>query len=366
MEGNIREIFDNQIQSNSRHLLIDLTKKDDEYSPYFNFKNQELLSRISKTTKVAKWTPKDDEKLSMIIQSQGLKNWKKISEYFENKTPIQCFYRWKKVLKPSLIENEWTEEEDKFISEWANTHGTTNWTNCSKLMKGRNPKNCRDRWASYLSLKFKGECIWNPFDEIILLLSVQQVNTSWSRIKRIFPGKNENAIKNKFYSILRKTVNIHMNKGEQRFNVFNLKLNELIYFIPIALNDLKNIVGELIYLQTQNNFTQNYIQILENNINSSNNINNINNINNNNLEHLCFKKEEIDNKTKVYMCSSCLAKLREEIKRRLIKKYINSEQINSNLVGHYDIFSDWNRLKNTNDKIQNVKEIIEGFTLNYE
>jgi myb proto-oncogene protein len=40
------------------------------------------------------------------------KNWKKIAEFFSERTDVQCLHRWQKVLNPSLVKGPWTEEED--------------------------------------------------------------------------------------------------------------------------------------------------------------------------------------------------------------------------------------------------------------
>jgi hypothetical protein len=37
------------------------------------------------------------------VKENQAKNWKKVSECLEGRTPIQCLHRWQKVLNPSLI-----------------------------------------------------------------------------------------------------------------------------------------------------------------------------------------------------------------------------------------------------------------------
>ena len=55
-------------------------------------------------------------------QCEG-KNWKKISEYFTDRSDVQCLHRWQKVLNPDLIKGPWTPEEDKKIIQLENTKG---------------------------------------------------------------------------------------------------------------------------------------------------------------------------------------------------------------------------------------------------
>ena len=64
------------------------------------------------------WTAPEDEKLMAITENCDQKNWNKISQQFEDKSPIQCFYRYSKVIKPLLsIQSNGTSEEDKDLRE---------------------------------------------------------------------------------------------------------------------------------------------------------------------------------------------------------------------------------------------------------
>lgn len=51
-----------------------------------------------------------DEKLRKLVEVRGISDWKAISEYFTDRTDIQCQYRWYKVLNPDLIKGPWTKE----------------------------------------------------------------------------------------------------------------------------------------------------------------------------------------------------------------------------------------------------------------
>ena len=61
------------------------------------------------------WTKEEDEILKKAVKENQAKNWKKVSECLEGRTPIQCLHRWQKVLNPSLIKGPWTEEEDRIV-----------------------------------------------------------------------------------------------------------------------------------------------------------------------------------------------------------------------------------------------------------
>lgn len=51
-----------------------------------------------------------DQILKDAVLVHGGKNWKKISEFLEGRTDVQCLHRWQKVLRPGLVKGPWTKE----------------------------------------------------------------------------------------------------------------------------------------------------------------------------------------------------------------------------------------------------------------
>ena len=49
------------------------------------------------------WTAHEDQNLQKLVNKHGAKNWKAISEFFTDRTDVQCLHRWQKVLNPDLI-----------------------------------------------------------------------------------------------------------------------------------------------------------------------------------------------------------------------------------------------------------------------
>lgn len=60
-----------------------------------------------------KWSERDDLVLQRAVNDCKGKNWKKVAQYLEGKSDIQCLHRWQKVLKPGLIKGSWAVDEDK-------------------------------------------------------------------------------------------------------------------------------------------------------------------------------------------------------------------------------------------------------------
>ncbi|AEC06269.1 Homeodomain-like superfamily protein [Arabidopsis thaliana] len=56
------------------------------------------------------WTPEEDETLRRAVEKYKGKRWKKIAEFFPERTQVQCLHRWQKVLNPELVKGPWTQE----------------------------------------------------------------------------------------------------------------------------------------------------------------------------------------------------------------------------------------------------------------
>ncbi|XP_057820931.2 uncharacterized protein LOC131033673 isoform X3 [Cryptomeria japonica] len=91
------------------------------------------------------WTEEEDEILRRAVQCYNGKNWKRIAQYFPNRTDVQCLHRWQKVINPNLIKGPWTKEEDNKIVELVHKYGVKKWSFISQFLPGRIGKQCRER-----------------------------------------------------------------------------------------------------------------------------------------------------------------------------------------------------------------------------
>jgi len=153
--------------------------------------------------KIGKWTAEEDDLLRKFVPLFGEKQWRKISQNIPGRTSIQCLHRWTKILKPGLVKGPWTAEEDQKLISWVNKEGPTKWAQCSNFIQGRSGKQCRERWFNNLNPDVKKGNWTKEEDELIFDL-YQKHGSSWSKIAKFIPGRTENAIKNRFYSTLRK------------------------------------------------------------------------------------------------------------------------------------------------------------------
>lgn len=327
-----------------------------------NLLNFNLPELKTKEYKIIKWTKEEDAKLVNLIEKTKCKNWKNIASNFSNKTAVQCFYRWNKVLKPNSINDEWTTEEDNFIIHWVAKYGILNWTNCSKYLKKKTPKGCKNRWNSTLSKDYKDETIWNQNDELYLLLCVKNYKTSWSKIKKMFYNRTENDLKNKFYSILRRAAATKLTEvqGYENFNVFKLKPSHLTQFLQAAVEYATANLGDAVFNEINSRFLiEDRISILtKDNISESNlHSSSISNI----LEsRSSFECNDYGKVCRTNMCSSCLFKLREEVKRRLASNKMNYYYLDKEIKQNNELFKDIDILDSTSEKISAIRGLIHN------
>ena len=91
---------------------------------------------ITKIKNKKKWTSSEDQLLISLAEQFKEKQWKKISNYFPNKNPLQCFSRYKRI-RPGIVKGSWSKEEDAQIKILVKTYGKA-WSKIAKILNTRN------------------------------------------------------------------------------------------------------------------------------------------------------------------------------------------------------------------------------------
>ncbi|KAJ3449147.1 snRNA-activating protein complex subunit [Anaeramoeba flamelloides] len=147
------------------------------------------------------WKPKDDRKLKKLVKSHGVKKWSKIAKKMKKFDQTQCMIRYRKITNCSSKKGAWNKIEDNLLLQYVKQLGDTSWPQVSKLVIGRSPKQCRERWRNQLNPNIKR----GPFSEEekeLLKQKVTELGTRWSILSTFFDGRPDNMLKNYYYSFI--------------------------------------------------------------------------------------------------------------------------------------------------------------------
>lgn len=123
----------------------------------------------------------------------------------------QIKQRWHNLLKFYISKDPWTPEEDrlmcqivesrKSLSDWKGVAQELNEKNPTKVY--RSAKQCRERWNNHVNPAIdRGP--WTPEQDIKLVTAFIELGKKWSQIAKELGTRTENAVKNRWHSLIRR------------------------------------------------------------------------------------------------------------------------------------------------------------------
>jgi hypothetical protein len=93
----------------------------------------------------------DDKRIMDAVGDQAYPNWNQIAELVPGKTGRQCRERFQHYLRPSLVQEPWTPEEDELICALHTQYGS-DWARIAQHFGGsRSNNNIKNRWNNHLA-----------------------------------------------------------------------------------------------------------------------------------------------------------------------------------------------------------------------
>lgn len=138
------------------------------------------------------WTTDEDNILMQRIEKHGNKSWTRVAQELNNlvhggrhiRQGKQCRERWFNHLNPDLKKGQWTLEEDVFILEQQRVIGNR-WSDISKCLQGRNENSVKNRWKSLMKRAMKE--MPNIHDPSEMLLMQKQAQLQQVQPMMMFP-----------------------------------------------------------------------------------------------------------------------------------------------------------------------------------
>lgn len=108
------------------------------------------VNGLNERLRKGSWTEEEDNRLREGVKLLA-NDWARIAEHVGQRSGDQCSKRWREVLDPCINKSQWTEEEDKLLTDLFYKFGSS-WQVISTYFDNRRALQCRNRCCKLLGL----------------------------------------------------------------------------------------------------------------------------------------------------------------------------------------------------------------------
>jgi len=174
----------------------------------YNFISHDVIKPIEELpSNPHPWVPEEDAVLREGVLRYGLSDWASVSLHMLprcHRSVQDCASRWL-IVKGNVVKGPWLPEENQMLRRLVGKYGAKKWSTIATHIPGRVGKQCRERWLNHLDSSVK-KSDWLETEDRILMDTQRVVGNKWSEIARLLPGRAENAVKNRYNSLITKKL----------------------------------------------------------------------------------------------------------------------------------------------------------------
>jgi hypothetical protein len=111
--------------------------------------------------------------------------------------------------------------EDDILRQLVKENGTDDWVKIASLVRGRDARQCKERWCHYLAPELI-KLPWGEADDALLEHKVAEYGRTWKRFELWFPGRTDIDIKNRYNLLMRRKLKRLRIRFDSRFQEFPL------------------------------------------------------------------------------------------------------------------------------------------------
>lgn len=104
--------------------------------------------------------------------------------------------------KPYCVKGPWSIEEDECLRRAVSMSSPVLWDVVAKSVRGRTPKQCRERWMYRLQPELK-KTHFEKWEDELIFEQKKKIGNRWTQIALQLPGRTSCSVKNRWYTVLR-------------------------------------------------------------------------------------------------------------------------------------------------------------------